>query len=148
MFDKTCRTLVANYSVFNEVVISKSSHYVRHVNEVVTVRYLLLPVTSRVSCGDNDTECSLTRKGLTLKWRTKNVPLWQPLCCLYVLVLPRQGFPLPLPENSLRQLGERLQEGVYFLLTESVRADSWTQTEENCPMLRFAQELVYILKVT
>jgi len=58
----------------------------------------------------------------------------------------RQGVPFPLPENSLRQLGERLQERVYFFLAEGVGAESWTQTEENGPMLGFVQELVDILK--
>jgi hypothetical protein len=75
MFDKTCGILVANYSVFNEVLISKRIPYARHVNEVVIVQYLLLSVTCRVSCGDSVTKCGLTRKDINFKLTYQERPL-------------------------------------------------------------------------
>jgi hypothetical protein len=75
MFDKTCRILGADYSVFIEVVNSKRSQYARHVNEVVIVQYSLLPVTCRVSCGDSVTECDLTKKDINFKVTYQERPL-------------------------------------------------------------------------
>jgi len=75
MFNKTCLILVANYSVFIEVVNSKRSHYAHHVNEVVIVQYLLQPVTCPVSCGDSVTECGLKRKDINFKVTYQERPL-------------------------------------------------------------------------
>jgi len=75
MFDKICRILVVNYSVFNEVFISKRIHYARHVNEVVLVHYMLLPVTCRVSGVDSVTKCGLTRNDIDFKLTYQERPL-------------------------------------------------------------------------
>ena len=75
MFDKTCRSLVANYSLFIEVVISRRSHYANHANEAVIVQHLLLPLICPVGCGDSVTECGLTRKDINFKVTYQERPL-------------------------------------------------------------------------
>jgi hypothetical protein len=77
---------------------------------------------------------------------TQDVELWQPLCDPDILRLPRQSISFPLPENSLWQLGERLQERLSLIVWKCVGSDHRTHAEVDNSMFCSIKELLNILQ--
>jgi hypothetical protein len=78
--------------------------------------------------------------------RTQDVKLRQPLCDPDVLRLTRHTVRLPLPENPLWQLGERLHESFSLIVWKCICSDHRAHVEVDNSVFRSINVVLNVLQ--